>query len=67
MINSTMQVIQSALVCVWGMRLGIFLIFRMWRDGHDNRFKRAKDNPMIFFAFWTVEGILTTVLNRCRV
>lgn len=55
-ILSTLQVIQSALVSVWGMRLGIFLILRMWRDGHDNRFNHVKGNPIMFFAFWTVEG-----------
>ena len=60
MILSTLvsrQVIQSTLVSVWGMRLGLFLIARMWRDGHDYRFNQAKKSPIIFFAFWTVEGI----------
>ena len=52
--------IQSVLVCIWGLRLGIFLIFRTLRDGHDSRFKSARKDMRIFFAFWTVEGIHNT-------
>ena len=57
-----LQVIQSGLVSVWAFRLGIFLIFRMIRDGRDSRFSQfVKNDSKIFFVFWTVEGMLATV------
>ena len=49
------------------MRLGLFLIFRMWRDGHDNRFNHVKDNPVLFFTFWTVEGTHIEYIGVVRI
>ena len=50
------QVIQSGLVGTWAARLGLFLLFRVLRDGKDGRFDKVKGNPSKFLLFWTVQG-----------
>jgi len=50
------QVIQSGLVSTWAVRLGLFLFFRVLKEGHDSRFNRVRDNPTRFFIYWTVQG-----------
>ena len=51
------QVIQSGMVTVWAARLGMFLVTRILRDGHDSRFNRVRNNPKRFFFYWTVQGM----------
>lgn len=50
------QTVQSHLVMGWAARLGLFLFARILHDGEDKRFKRAKEEPMVFFTFWTIQG-----------
>ena len=57
------QVIQSGLVSTWAARLGMFLVTRILRDGHDSRFNRVRDNPKRFFFYWTVQGTLIDVAS----
>lgn len=51
------QVIQSGLVGTWAARLGLFLLFRILRDGKDGRFDKVKGNPKRFLLYWTMQGI----------
>ncbi|CAI9557411.1 unnamed protein product [Staurois parvus] len=55
--NYLRQKIQTALITVWGIRLGTFLFLRILRDGHDRRFNKVRDNPGTFLVYWTVQGI----------
>lgn len=50
------QVIQTGLVATWAARLGLFLFFRILKDGKDRRFNRVRDNPKRFFIYWTMQG-----------
>ena len=50
------QVIQSSLVSVWAVRLGLFLVTRILRDGKDGRFDKVRGNPRLFLVFWLVQG-----------
>ena len=50
------QNVQSHLVMGWAARLGLFLFARILRDGEDKRFVRAKQQPSVFFKFWTIQG-----------
>lgn len=56
------QVIQSSLVSTWAVRLGLFLFFRVLKEGHDSRFNRVRDNPTRFFIYWTVQGGFCSIL-----
>lgn len=51
------QLIQSTCITTWGLRLGLFLFTRVLREGGDGRFNKARDNPTMFFVFWTFQGI----------
>ena len=44
------------MVMGWAARLGLFLFARILHDGEDKRFVRAKEDPSIFFKFWTIQG-----------
>ena len=57
------QVIQSGLVSTWAVRLGLFLFFRVLKEGHDSRFNRVRDNPTRFFIYWTVQGEFCSILE----
>ena len=56
------QVIQSGLVGTWAARLGLFLLFRILRDGKDARFNKVKENPKLFLFYWTVQGRLCALI-----
>ena len=57
------QVIQSGLGSTWAVRLGLFLFFRVLKEGHDSRFNRVRDNPTRFFIYWTVQGEFCSILE----
>jgi len=67
------QTIQGWLVFSWAVRLGLFLFFRIMKDGEDKRFNKAKKDPALMFKFWTIQGIWvfitllpTLLLNSSR-
>jgi len=47
----------SLLACVWTLRLGSFLFFRIKRAGSDTRFDEIKPVFSRFFAAWTLQGL----------
>ena len=50
------QIIQSSLVSVWAVRLGLFLFIRVLRETKDGRFDKVRSNPRIFIIFWLAQG-----------
>ncbi|XP_041478362.1 uncharacterized protein C594.04c-like [Lytechinus variegatus] len=51
------QRIQTGLVSVWATRLGLYLFSRVLSDGFDRRFNKAKNQPSLFFVFWTLQAL----------
>ncbi|XP_071803539.1 uncharacterized protein [Asterias amurensis] len=51
------QTVQSGMVGLWALRLGMYLFSRIMGDGEDRRFRQAKENLGLFFVFWTVQAI----------
>jgi steroid 5-alpha reductase family enzyme len=49
--------IVMCMVFAWGMRLGSYLVRRIWRDGHDKRFDGVKTDPVMFWVYWTLQGV----------
>ena len=43
------------MVAAWALRLGGFLVARVWKVGHDSRFDEAKHKPLTFFVYWTMQ------------
>jgi len=42
-------------VVAWAVRLGGFLVVRVWKTGHDSRFDEAKHQPFKFWVYWTMQ------------
>ena len=53
------QLFQSSMVSVWAVRLGLFLLCRVLKDGKDVRFNRVRGNPKMFLLFWVVQGMFS--------
>ena len=51
------QVVLCGLVLVWALRLGSFLVVRVFKTGGDKRFDRVKSNPGKFAVYWTLQGL----------
>jgi steroid 5-alpha reductase family enzyme len=68
------DLVTAALVVVWALRLGSFLVARILRAGKDGRFDEMKTRPARFFVAWTLQALwvfLTvlaalTILTRDR-
>ena len=46
------------LMCtVWALRLGLFLFWRIHKDGSDKRFNHIKPSFMRFLMAWTLQGL----------
>ncbi|KPP78282.1 hypothetical protein Z043_102228 [Scleropages formosus] len=51
------QNVQTGLVAAWALRLGAFLFGRILKEGQDRRFSNVRDNPRIFFVYWTMQAL----------
>ena len=50
-------VLAMALVLLWTVRLGLFLVYRIYLMGHDSRFAKMKSQPTTFFIAWTAQAV----------
>ena len=46
-----------AMCAVWALRLGLFLFWRIHKDGSDKRFNDIKPSFMRFLMAWTIQGL----------
>lgn len=51
------QLIASALILIWTLRLGIFLLIRVHNLGKDSRFDKIKNIFVEFLFLWTIQGL----------
>ncbi|CAK9226445.1 unnamed protein product [Sphagnum jensenii] len=51
------QIVLTAFVVVWGMRLAIFLLLRILAWGKDQRFDDKRDNLLKFAVFWLLQAV----------
>ncbi|KAI0839296.1 DUF1295-domain-containing protein [Hypoxylon sp. FL0890] len=64
------QVVASVFIMVWGLRLSLFLLFRVLKTGKDDRFDDKRDKFFPFLGFWIFQmlwvwtcSLPVTVLN----
>jgi steroid 5-alpha reductase family enzyme len=50
------QTMVTSMVCAWTIRLGVFLVRRVLRDGGDSRFDEVKHDPATYFVYWMMQG-----------
>jgi hypothetical protein len=59
------QIAATAFVAAWALRLGGFLVMRVWKTGHDSRFDEAKHKPFTFWIYWTMQvGFLSLQVSH---
>jgi steroid 5-alpha reductase family enzyme len=51
-----------AIVAVWAVRLGGFLLFRIWQTGKDGRFDQMRGSFWKFGKFWVSQGLSVWVI-----
>lgn len=51
------QIVNPAMMTVWCVRLGSFLLSRIMRDGKDSRFDEIKKSGIRFLGIWTIQSI----------
>lgn len=49
------------LVVLWTVRLGGFLIYRIFKSGGDSRFGKIKRDGLRFFTTWWLQGFWVTI------
>ena len=57
------QILATALVFVWGMRLSAFLFFRVMKIGEDARFDERRDQCCRFSVFWILQGTWVMLIS----
>jgi len=57
------KVLVSALVGVWAVRLGSYLVARVHKIGHDSRFDDVKHRPGVFLFYWTMQAVWVWVTS----
>ncbi|KAH6557210.1 hypothetical protein KP509_1Z128100 [Ceratopteris richardii] len=51
------QIVLTALVTIWGLRLGLFLLLRILQWGEDRRFDDKRENLLKFAVFWAIQAV----------
>lgn len=51
------QIAATAMAAAWALRLGGFLVARVWKVGHDSRFDERKHQPLTFWVYWTIQAV----------
>lgn len=51
------NIVLTALVTLWALRLGSYLVIRIRRWGKDKRFDEIRDNFTKFGSFWLAQGL----------
>eukprot|EP01138_Halocafeteria_seosinensis_P009946 gb/GECG01010158.1/.p1 GENE.gb/GECG01010158.1/~~gb/GECG01010158.1/.p1 ORF type:complete len:266 (+),score=13.41 gb/GECG01010158.1/:1-798(+) len=54
---SLQHIMGAMAVCLWTVRLGSFLVYRIAEAGKDKRFDKIKRDPVRFFFVWTFQGV----------
>ncbi|KAI1643390.1 DUF1295-domain-containing protein [Daldinia loculata] len=64
------QIVASVFIMVWGLRLSLFLLYRVLRTGKDDRFDGTRDRFFPFLGFWVFQmlwvwavSLPVTILN----
>ncbi len=51
-----------SLVTIWALRLGSFLLYRVWKKGKDARFDDMRTSFWQFGRFWVLQGLAVWVI-----
>lgn len=60
---SIAKIFLTAMVVIWGIRLGLYLKIRVKKTGEDKRFVHIRPNFWRFFRFFTIQGFSIWILS----
>ena len=66
MLNYT-GLILIILISIWALRLGLFLFFRIHKDGNDRRFNELKIDFFKFLRVWMLQGLWVFLTASCAI
>ena len=61
--SSVSKQIIAALVLIWAIRLGYYLLRRVTALGKDSRFDEIRINPKRFFRFFSIQGFGSWIIS----
>ncbi|WP_196160029.1 DUF1295 domain-containing protein [Reinekea sp. G2M2-21] len=65
-VTATKLVVAFCIV-IWALRLGLFLVLRIRKDGKDGRFDDIKPNAGRFLTVWCIQALWITVTSSAAV
>jgi len=61
--NGTLpSTILTVMICIWALRLGIYLLQRIRKIGKDKRFDGRRENFWSFLGFWLLQGVTVWIV-----
>jgi len=57
------QLVLAILITLWGIRLGTYLLIRIFKIGKDSRFDDKRDKFVEFAKFWIFQGLAVWVIS----
>ncbi len=60
--GQALHILELALVCLWALRIGGFLLYRVIKNGKDQRFDGIRENFWKFGQFWLGQGFTAWLL-----
>ncbi len=60
---TTAKLVVAICVMIWAVRLGLFLVVRINKDGKDGRFDDIKPNAGRFLTVWCIQALWITVTS----
>lgn len=55
-------IVITSMVLLWSLRLGIFLLIRIWKMKKDKRFDGMREDFFRFLKFWTLQGLAVWII-----
>lgn len=59
---SSHELLAAVLVLVWAVRLGTYLLLRIFWMGKDTRFDRMRGKPLRFLSFWMLQALTVWIV-----
>lgn len=58
-----MSFILLGIICLWSIRLGSYLLIRIWKIKVDHRFDKMRNSFWKFGGFWLLQGFSVWIIN----